>query len=104
MYGLIVFMFSNISNDCIIGNFVTIQGFAGIGHDSKIGRWSHLNAYSFMGGFAILEDEVCLNKRATVLPNITVRKGSTVGAMSLVIKNGKENTTVYGVPAMKLKF
>ena len=35
--GLIVFMYSNISNDCRIGDFVTIQGFAGIGHDSRIG-------------------------------------------------------------------
>jgi sugar O-acyltransferase (sialic acid O-acetyltransferase NeuD family) len=102
--GLIVFMYSNISNDCIIGDFVTIQGFAGIGHDSRIGKWSHLNAYSFMGGFAVLEEDVCLNTRATVLPNITVRKGATVGAMSLVIKNVKENTTVFGVPAMRLKF
>jgi sugar O-acyltransferase (sialic acid O-acetyltransferase NeuD family) len=102
--GLIVFMYSNISNDCSISDFVTIQGFAGIGHDSKIGKWCHLNAYSFMGGFAILEEEVCLNTRATVLPNITVRKEATVGAMSLVIRNVKEGTTVFGVPAMKLKF
>lgn len=102
--GLIVFMHSNISNDCSIADFVTIQGFAGIGHDSTIGKWCHLNAYSFMGGFAVLEEEVCLNTRATVLPNITVRKGATVGAMSLVVKNVKENTTVFGVPAMKLKF
>ena len=102
--GLIVFMYSNISNDCIIGDFVTIQGFTGIGHDSTIGTWSHLNAYSFMGGFAVLEEEVCLNTRATVLPNIRVQKGATVGAMSLVVKNVKEHTTVFGVPAIKLKF
>jgi sugar O-acyltransferase (sialic acid O-acetyltransferase NeuD family) len=102
--GLIVFMYSNISNDCTIGDFVTIQGFAGIGHDSTIGSWSHLNAYSFMGGFSVLEDEVCLNTRATVLPNMIIRKGATVGACSLVIKNVKEDTTVFGVPAMKLKF
>jgi sugar O-acyltransferase (sialic acid O-acetyltransferase NeuD family) len=102
--GLIVFMYSNISNDCTIGDFVTIQGFAGIGHDSRIGSWSHLNAYSFMGGFAVLEEKVCLNTRATVLPNIIVRKGATVGACSLVLKNVKEDTTVFGVPAMKLKF
>lgn len=102
--GLIVFMYSNISNDCSIEDFVTIQGFVGIGHDSRIGKWSHINAYSFMGGYAILEEEVCLNTRATVLPNIIVRKGATVGAASLVIKNVKANTTVFGVPATVLKF
>lgn len=102
--GLIVFINSNISNDCVIDDFVTIQGFVGLGHDTKIGKWSHLNAYCFTGGFVILEEEVCLNTRATVLPNVIVRKGATVGAASLVIKNVKENTTVFGVPAMKLKF
>ncbi|WP_166924404.1 acetyltransferase [Flavobacterium poyangense] len=102
--GVLIFMYSNISNDCIIEDFVTIQGFVGLGHDTKIGKWSHLNTYSFTGGFAVLEEEVCLNTRATVLPNITVRKGATVGAASLVIKNVKEGTTVFGVPAKVLSF
>jgi sugar O-acyltransferase (sialic acid O-acetyltransferase NeuD family) len=102
--GLIAFMYSNISNDCTIGDYVTIQGFVAIGHDSKIGKWSHLNAYSFTGGFAVLEEEVTLNTRSTVLPNITIRRGAVVGAASLVIKNVKENTTVFGVPARKIEF
>lgn len=102
--GLIVFMYSNISNDCEIDDYVTIQGFVAIGHDSRIGKWTHINAYSFMGGYATLEEEVCLNTRATILPNVVVRKGATVGAASLVIRNVKENTTVFGVPAKKLEF
>jgi len=102
--GLIIFMYSNISNDCVVDDFVTIQGFVAIGHDSKIGKWAHINAYSFMGGYAILEEEVCLNTRSTVLPNVIVRKGATVGAASLVIKNVKEGTTVFGVPAKKIEF
>jgi sugar O-acyltransferase (sialic acid O-acetyltransferase NeuD family) len=102
--GIIIFMYSNISNDCVLDDFVTIQGFVAIGHDSKIGKWCHINAYSFTGGYAVLEEEVCLNTRATVLPNIIVRKGATVGAASLVIKNVKENTTVFGVPAKKMEF
>jgi sugar O-acyltransferase (sialic acid O-acetyltransferase NeuD family) len=102
--GLIIFMYVNISNDCIIDDFVTIQGYVGLGHDTKIGKWSHLNSFSFTGGFVVLEEEVCLNTRATLLPNIIVRKGAVVGAASLVIKNVKENTTVFGVPALRLKF
>lgn len=102
--GSLVFMNSNISNDCIIEDFVTIQGYVGLGHDTKISKWSHLSAYSFTGGFVVLEEEVCLNTRATVLPHIIVRKGATVGAASLVIKNVKENTTVFGVPAKRLDF
>jgi sugar O-acyltransferase (sialic acid O-acetyltransferase NeuD family) len=102
--GLIAFMYSNISNDCTLEDYVTVQGFVAIGHDSKIGKWSHINAYSFTGGYAIVEKEVTLNTRSTILPNIIVRKGATVGAASLVIRNVKENTTVFGVPAKKIEF
>lgn len=102
--GLIAFMYANISNDCVIEDFVTIQGYVGLGHDTKICKWSHLSSYSFTGGFVVLEEEVILNTRATILPHVTVRKGATVGASSLVIKNVKENTTVFGVPAKKLDF
>ena len=99
--GVIIFMYVNISNDCVIEDFVTIQGYAGLGHDTKIGKWSHLNSFSFTGGFVVIKDEVCLNTRATILPKVIVHKGATVGAASLVIKNVKENTTVFGVPAVK---
>ena len=102
--GLIVFMYANISNDCIIEDYVTIQGYVGLGHDTKICKWSHLSSFSFTGGFVILEEEVLLNTRATILPHVIVRKGATVGASSLVIKNVKEKTTVFGVPAKKLEF
>lgn len=102
--GVIMFMNSNVSNDIFIEDFVTIQGYVGLGHDTKIGKWSHLNTYSFTGGFVILEEEVTLNTRATVLPHVIVRKGATVGASSLVIKNVKEGITVFGVPAKILSF
>lgn len=102
--GLLVFMYANISNDCIIEDFVTIQGYVGLGHDTKICKWAHLSSYSFTGGFVVLEEEVTLNTRATVLPKVIVRKGATVGAASLVIKNVKENTTVFGIPAKKIEF
>jgi len=102
--GLLVFMYANISNDCIIEDFVTIQGYVGLGHDTKIRKWVHVSSYSFTGGFVVLEEESTLNTRATVLPHVIVRKGATVGAASLVIRNVKENTTVFGVPAKKLEF
>ena len=102
--GLIIFRYSNISNDCSIGDFVTIQSFVTLGHDAVIGNWCHINAYSFMAGFAILEEDVCLNTRATILPNVIVGKGATIGAASLVIKNVKAQTTVFGVPAKKIEY
>ena len=102
--GLLVFMYANISNDCIIEDFVTIQGYVGLGHDTKIRKWAHVSSYSFTGGFVVLEEESTLNTRSTVLPHVVVKKGGTVGACSLVIKNVKANTTVFGIPAKILSF
>lgn len=103
-FGNIIFGNTIISNDVEIDNFVTIQPFVGIGHDSKIKSWCTINAFSFMGGFVILEEEVCLNTRATILPKVKINRGATVGATSLVIKNVKANTTVFGTPAKILNF
>ena len=55
-----------------------------------------------MGGYSVLESNVTLHSKATILPNKKVGYGSTVGAMSLVIRNVKPNTTVFGSPAKKL--
>lgn len=102
--GVIIFLNTNISNDCIIGDFVTIQGYVGLGHDTKIGGWSHVNAFTFTGGFVNIGTEVTINTRATILPGIKVNNNAVVGACSLVIKNVKENTTVFGVPAKKIEY
>jgi len=100
--GLIILSRVNISNDCHLDDFISIQPFSAIGHDVRIGSYCHLNAYSFMGGYSILESKVTLHTKATILPNKKVGHGSTVGAMSLVIKNVKPNVTVFGSPAKKL--
>lgn len=102
--GVIVFFNVNISNDCTIEDFVTIQGFVGLGHDTKIEKWSHLNAYVFTGGFVRIGEECTINTRATILPKISVNKNAIVGACSLVIKNVKEKTTVFGMPAKKIEY
>ena len=39
----------NISCDIKIGNFVTFQSYAVVGHDAKIGNYSHLGVRTFMG-------------------------------------------------------
>jgi sugar O-acyltransferase (sialic acid O-acetyltransferase NeuD family) len=102
--GVLVFMNSNISNDCFIDDFVTIQGFVGLGHDTTIGKWSHINSYTFTGGGVIIGDEVLLNTRSTILPKVKICSNAVVGACSLVVRSIKEPITVFGVPAKKLTF
>jgi len=102
--GLIIMPNVLISNDSTVGDFVTIQAFTAIGHDCKIGDWCQLNSYSFLGGFCELENGVTLNPQSVLLPKLKVGENAIVGAGSVVIKNVKPKTTVFGNPAKVLNF
>ena len=102
--GVIISIFCHISNDSIIGDLSVIQGYCTVGHDVKIGYNCSLQCYSFLGGFAELEDNVMVHTRATILPNIKVGENAQIGAGSICIKKVKANTSVFGIPAKKLEY
>lgn len=92
----------NISCDVLIGDDVTIQPFSEIGHDCQIGNNCHLNTYSFMGGFCRIGDNVTINTGAILLPHKKIMDGGILGAGSVAIRNIKEDTTVFGIPAVEI--
>ena len=93
-----------LSNDVKINDFTTIHCFSVFGHDTKIGKYVHIGAYCFFGGFVVVDDEATIYVRSTILDRLNIGKQSTVGVASLVIKNAKANTTVFGNPAKVLNF
>lgn len=102
--GCIIRYQSSISCDITIGDFVTIMGFCVIGHDAKVGNYSHLGAHCFMGGFSRIEESVVMHPGSRLLPHKIIRNNSIIGAGSVVVTNVKENTTMLGVPAKRLIF
>ena len=102
--GVMISAFCNISSNTVIGDFTTIQPYCNIGHDAVIGDFCSLESYSFMGGFSRIGDNVTLHTRATILPHVKVGDNSLVGPGSVVLRNGKSNITVFGVPAKKISF
>lgn len=93
-----------ISCDVTIGRFVTILQGASVGHDSKIGDWSHLGALSFMGGFSSTGTLATIQTSAILHPHKSIGDEATVGAGSVVLRNVRPATTVFGIPAAKLQF
>ena len=51
----------------------------------------------------IIKDDVWIGVNATILPGVTVGKGSVIGAGAVVTKDVKPYTVVGGVPAKKIK-
>lgn len=51
----------------------------------------------------IIEDDVWIGARVTILPGVTIRKGTVVAAGSVVTKTLEGNSVIGGVPAKLIK-
>lgn len=102
--GCIVGYNANISCDITIDDFVTIQPFAALGHDVKVGKWCHLNAFCFLGGKVEVGEQSTIHTGAIIVPSKKVANNSIVGAGAVVIRNVKSGKTVFGNPAECIEF
>ena len=55
------------------------------------------------GGKVVLEKYVQLGANTVVMPNIKIKEGTAVGAMSFVNKNLEEWSIYAGIPCKKIK-
>jgi sugar O-acyltransferase (sialic acid O-acetyltransferase NeuD family) len=102
--GCILSAHVGVSCDIFIGNFVTMQDYAIIGHDVRIGNYCGLGVRSFMGGYSSLGDCTMIQTHSVILPHMKIGNNCLVGAGSVVIKKVKDGDTVYGNPAKVLKY
>ena len=101
--GCIVLQNATIGADVKIGDHVLVQISTIIGHDSIIGDFSRIDCFAVCVGGVVIEEQVTIHTSAILNHNIKVGKKSIVGAGSFVIRKVKENTTVFGNPAVRLK-
>jgi len=95
------FCWLDTNQNITIGNHVGIGGFSLI---FTHGVWSNY----FKGGpinfkDVIIEDNVWLPWRVTVMPGVTIGEGSVVGANSLINKSISANSLAAGSPAKTIK-
>ena len=100
--GLVMSLHSLISVQARVGNFVTLNCMATVGHDTKIGDGCTLSSHCDITAYARLERGVFLGSHACILPNVQIGAGSTVGAGSVATTAVRPGTTVFGVPARVL--
>ncbi|HAF30210.1 MAG TPA: sialic acid O-acetyltransferase [Bacteroidales bacterium] len=101
--GCIVFQNAALGSGSIVGDFALIQVSTIIAHDVKIGNYSRVDCHAVCTGGVEIEDEVTIHTAAIINQKVLVKKGAHVGAGSFVIRKVKENSTVYGNPAIRLK-
>lgn len=82
-----------------LGQFVTVNLCATVGHDVAIGRWCTLSDHADITGKVILGEAVFAGSHACVLPGLKVGDRAVLGAGSVVTRNVSAGQTMFGVPA-----
>jgi maltose O-acetyltransferase len=85
----------SIGRDCLIGNYVIVMDsdFHDVYDRAKAGKAAPI----------IIEDEVWLAARTTVLKGVRIGKGAVVAAGAVVTKDVPPRTLVAGVPAKVIR-
>ncbi|MBI1184761.1 transferase [bacterium] len=100
--GIIMVPGATITSHVALGNFVTLNVYATVGHDAVVGDGCTLNGHTDVTGGVILHEGVFMGTHASVIPSIEVGAYARIGAGSVVVQNVPPYTTVMGVPAKKL--
>ena len=97
-FGIEMGNFSGVSTHCAIHSASDdIYG------DYLIGPVLPKEVTNVTGGKVKLCDYSYIATGATVLPNVTIREGTIIGAKSLVLKSTEEWKIYFGIPAKVLK-
>lgn len=99
--GIIITPLSLVSVNTFIGNHVIING-ARVGHDAIIKDYCTLGPQSCVLGYCTVEKKVTLGCNACIHPHVRVSEGTIVGMGSVVIRNTPPNSTIFGIPAVKI--
>jgi sugar O-acyltransferase (sialic acid O-acetyltransferase NeuD family) len=91
-----------VSCDATIGNFVSINIAATIGHDAKVADYCTINCHSDIMGFSVLKKGAFLGSHAAILPSSEIGEYAKVGAGSVVLRKVQPNVSVMGVPAREI--
>lgn len=101
--GVIIMRRAEIGSFAEVGNYSLIQAEAVIGHDSIIRDYCRIDCKVVCVGGVIINSLSTVHTSAVVSHGVTVGKNSVIGALSFVIRNVKEGSTVVGNPATILK-
>jgi sugar O-acyltransferase (sialic acid O-acetyltransferase NeuD family) len=89
--------------DITLGRFVLLNLGCTLGHDSVLEDFCSLMPHANVGGGAHLATGVYLGTNATVIHQVRIGAGTTVGAGAVVVRDLPASCTAVGVPARLIK-
>jgi len=102
--GSFILPLATVSDNVIVGKHVIVHALSILGHDVKVGDFSTLESYCFLGGYSEIGTCSTMHVRSTLIKHKKIGNNAVIGACSLVIRNVKDETHVFGIPAKKQSF
>ena len=100
--GCILCPYTVVMSCAIIEDHVTLQVYAGVGHDSHVGKYTSIMGNVSITGNVNIGDLVYMGDSSNTLPHARIGDGAFVGASSLVLRRVKSGDKVFGVPALSI--
>lgn len=87
----------------IIEDYVKIDNLVHIAHNCKVGKNTLITSGAVLCGGVQVEDNVWLAPNSSVHQQKRIESHSKVGMGTVVLRNVRKGTTVFGVPAQKIE-
>jgi len=95
--------FNHITTNIKIGNFVWINSYTGIGHDTIIGDYTTIFSSINIGGGVEIGADCVIGSGSVINPHIKIGDGSIIGGGSVVVKNIPAGVVAAGCPAKVIR-
>ena len=102
--GCIIGPFTTVSPNVRIGKHVMIQSYVDIGHDAIVSDFASIESYVFLGGGASVGEQTTMHTKSSIIPHKSLGKDCVVGFGSVVMRNVKDGTHVFGNPAIRIDY
>lgn len=91
-----------ISDNVKIGKHSRIEAYTVLGHDVQVGDYGSIDAFVFAGGFCQIGSKAVVHAHSSITAGKKVGANAMVGIGSVVIRNVKDGTHVFGNPAKEI--
>lgn len=92
----------NVSSNVVIKDFVKINTFVNIMHDSLIGKFTTIAPNAVVLGRVKISESCYVGANSTILQGKMIGRKAIIGAGAVVTKDVDDNVTVIGFPARKM--
>lgn len=99
--GFVLYAYCKLGPNAVVGDFVASQ--STISHDCIIGDYSKISGMCGLGGGVHIGHDSFLATGVSIVPHVNIGDNVQCGIGSVVIRNIKSDTKVFGNPAKKME-